>query len=139
MSNGVERYRIGDCAVLEMTATDSTVRQLAEISGDKNPVHLDDAYAAGTVFGKRIAHGLFCLGMISNVIGNQLPGRGSILVSQEIKYRKPVYINDCIQAKVEVREILVEKSRLILACSCRNQQGDLVLEGTAAVYLESKA
>lgn len=135
MIRGVNHYKKGDSAVLEMTASDSTVRQLAEISGDKNPVHLDDAYASDTVFGKRIAHGLFCLGMLSNVIGNQLPGWGAILVNQEIKYRKPVYIDDHILAKVEVQEIIKEKNRLVLSCSCSNQRGDVVLEGTAVVNL----
>ena len=129
----IDTIQVGDRASLKKTATDACVKAMAEITGDFNKMHVDDAYAAKTVFGRRIAHGLFCLGMVSNLLGTQLPGEGTVLLSQEIKYKLPVYIGDEIEAVVEVTEIFPEKSRVHLAFWCVNQNGKTVLEGSTAI------
>lgn len=126
---------IGDKVSIKQVAASETVIALAEISGDKNPVHLDDEYAATTIFGRRIAHGLFCLGMISNLLGTQLPGKGTVLVSEQINYKKPVYIGDEIETTVEVVDIMPEKDKLNMSFSCVNQDGMVVLDGSTIVRI----
>lgn len=130
-----DSFKVGDKASIKKIATSETVIKLAEISGDKNPVHLDDVYAASTVFGKRIAHGLFCLGMISNLLGTQLPGNGTVLVSEVINYKRPVFIDDVIETTVEIDEIIAEKNKIKMSFSCINQNDVVVLYGYAIVKI----
>lgn len=124
---------IGDNAVISTCATDETVRAIAQISGDCNPVHLDDEYAETTIFKKRIAHGLFCLNAVSKILGTVLPGEGTVLISQSFKYKAPVYIGDVVSTKVIVKDIKPEKKIYILDCVCINQDGKIVLEGESVV------
>ena len=131
--NRCREIKIGDKASMKRVATDELIRNLAEVSGDKNLMHIDDAYAAKTVFGRRIAHGLFCLGMISNLLGTQLPGEGTVLISENIKYRLPVYIGDEIEATVEVAGLIPEKNKVSLTFACINQNGAVVLDGNTVV------
>ena len=84
------------------TVSDDDVKQFAEVSGDTNPIHLDDEFAAQSRFGKRIAHGMISAGYISTVVGTQLPGPGCLYVSQTLKFRAPVYIGDEVTAKVTI-------------------------------------
>lgn len=129
----VETLKIGQSFCKKFKATDEVVRAIAAVSGDCNPVHLDDSYAAKTVFGKRIAHGLFCLNGISMILGNYFPGEGTILIKQEFSYKKPVYIDDEIEICVIVQEINVEKEIVQLECVCRNQDDEVVLCGGSKV------
>jgi len=93
---------IGDKHTEEFTVTDEIVRTFAEITGDKNPIHLDDAFAATTPFGKRIAHGILVSGFISNILANKLPGPGTIYLKQELNFTDPVFIGDTVEVSVEV-------------------------------------
>lgn len=113
-------------------ASDEIIRDIAKTSGDINPIHLDDEYAKQSIFGKRIAHALFCQNIISMIIGNYLPGNGSILISQTFKYRKPVYIGDAIEAIVTVEKIL-SGDKYVLGTICKNQEEEIVLEGESVV------
>lgn len=99
--------KIGDSASLTKTFSDADVRAFAEISGDKNPVHLDEAYAAGTRFKQRIVHGMLTAGLISAVLGTQLPGPGSVYLRQSIDFRTPVLIGDTITATATDRKSVV--------------------------------
>ena len=81
--------KIGDTYTSTRVADDKTIKAIADISGDMNPIYTDEKYASGSIFGKRIAHGLFCINSISEAIGNHLPGNGAILLSQDFVYRKP--------------------------------------------------
>lgn len=130
--------KIGDRASLTKTFTDEDVRQFAAISGDENPVHLDDEYAAQTPFKKRIAHGMLTAGLISAVLGTRLPGEGSIYISQSLHFRAPVYINDTLTARVEVVKIHERKPIITLMTVCTNQDDVLVLEGEAALLAPEK-
>jgi len=101
------------------------------VTGDFNPVHLDQGYADKTIFKGRIAHGLLSVGIISTILGNILPGHGTIYLSQEVKFLAPVRIGDTITAKVEVMELIPEKNRVKFKTTCTNQDGKVVVDGIA--------
>lgn len=126
------KLEIGMKAGLKMTATGQLINQIAEISGDYNPVHINDQYAQKSIFGKRIAHGLFCLGAVSNILGNVLPGEGTIIIEEDAKYYKPVYIDDEILTTVEITR-LMEKGRVETRFECINQNKVKVMDGTVLV------
>lgn len=115
----------------------SDVVGFAEISGDRNPIHLSEHFAAKTPFGGRIAHGLYTASLISAVIGTRLPGPGAIYMSQTLKFLAPVRIGDLVEASVEIVELGEKGNRAKLACQCKI--GDtLVLEGEALVKIPSR-
>lgn len=124
---------IGARASRTKTITDEDVRAFAQASGDTNPVHLDDTYAAATRFGRRIAHGMLTASVISAILGNDLPGHGTIYLGQELKFRAPVYIGDTITVTVELVRYRAEKRIATFSTTCVNQDGTLVLEGEAVV------
>ena len=111
--------------------TEEDVKQFSLISGDTNPVHLDVEYAKKSRFGKRIAHGILVASHISALIANKLPGRGSIYLSQSLKFLSPVYFNDEIKTVVKVIEI--KNKKYTLDCKCYNQNEVVVLEGIAKI------
>jgi len=133
----VEDLEIGMSRSLEKTIQDFDIRAFAEISTDHNPVHLDDEYAQQTIFGGRIAHGMLTAALISAVIGEQLPGHGTIYLGQELKFLAPVRPGDVVRAEVSVRDIDYAKRRVTLDCRC--DVGDItVLKGEAKVLAPSK-
>jgi len=123
---------VGDSTCLSKTIREVDVTVYAAISLDANPIHLDEEYARQTPFGRRIAQGMLSAGLISACIGTRLPGPGSIYLSQDLRFRKPVYLDDTITATVEV-VALEEKGRVRLRTTCTNQRGELVLDGEAVV------
>lgn len=126
---------VGDHASRTMTITDETIRTFADLTGDHNPVHLDDAYAAGTRFGRRIAHGMIAAGLISATLANDLPGPGTVYLGQTLQFKAPVYPGDTITATVEVKSVRPDKPIVILTTVCTNQDGARVLEGEATVLV----
>lgn len=132
--NGTE-INIGTSVSENRTVTLDLVKQYADISGDVNPIHLDEKYAEKSFFGARIAHALFCLGMVSKIIGTVMPGEGSIFLNESIDYYKPVYIGDSITTKITVIEIRESKRILNLEIKCTNQKEELVLSGTTLVKM----
>ncbi len=110
----------------------------ADISGDHNPVHVDAGYAAGTMFGERISHGMLTASYISAVFGMQLPGPGAIYVSQTLNFRRPVKIGDVVETSVEVNDLWPEKRRARFACRSVNGDGKTVLEGEAILLVPSR-
>jgi 3-hydroxybutyryl-CoA dehydratase len=129
----MDRLEVGQQASFSKTISESDVYLFAGISGDFNPAHINQAYAEKTAFKTRIAHGMLSAGFISTVIGCQLPGPGTIYVSQTLNFRAPVAIGDTITATAEVTEILTEKKRVRLKTICTNQEGKEVLVGEALV------
>lgn len=129
----IKEIKVGDMAFFEKTITEHDVCLFAEVSGDHNPVHLDDAYASTTMFQKRIAHGGLINSLFSTVLGTQLPGEGTIYLSQDSKFIKPVYLNDVIRAYVEAEVINEEKNRVILKTVAYNQHNEAVVTGHALV------
>lgn len=118
-------------------ASEEIIEEIAKISGDINPIHLDETYAKDSVFGRRVAHALFCQNIISMIIGNFLPGKGAILVSQTFKYHCPVYLGDKIEATVVVKEVL-PKGKYVLDTVCRNQTKEIVLTGVSIIKWQNK-
>ena len=128
------KFTVGQKASFSKKITEHDVATFAEISGDKNPVHLDESYAKQTRFGKRIAHGTLGMGLISAVLGNILTGHGTVYMSQQIKFVKPVYFDDTIRANVDITAIRADKGIVTLKTICTNQQNEIVAEGEAVVF-----
>ncbi|SLN20527.1 (R)-specific enoyl-CoA hydratase [Aquimixticola soesokkakensis] len=133
----IEDIEIGMTRFLRKTVTDRDIALFAEVSTDHNPVHLDDDYARDTIFGGRIAHGMLTAGLISAVIGEQLPGHGTVYLGQNLKFLAPVRPGDVVLAQVTVTDILHAKRRVSLECRC--SVGDTtVLKGEALVLAPSR-
>lgn len=132
-----EDLRVGMRETTQNVVTKEKVAAFAEISGDHNPIHLDDAYAATTPFGGCIAHGVFTASFVSAVIATRLPGAGSIYISQTLGFRAPVRIGATVETSVQVLELVERGRRVKLKCECR-VDGKLVLEGEAEVKATAK-
>jgi 3-hydroxybutyryl-CoA dehydratase len=129
-------FNIGDNASISKTITDADIHAFAEVTGDHNPLHLDDEYAAKTRFGRRIAHGMLCASLISAVLANELPGAGSVYLSQTLKFVKPVFPGDTVTARVTVIGIRDDKPIMKLETVCLNQRDEPVLQGEATVLVQ---
>ena len=127
-----EDLRIGQSASFVRTVTEADVMAFAAVSGDDNPVHLDEAFAAGTPFKTRIAHGMLSASFISALLGVHLPGPGAIYLSQTLQFRRPVRLGASVEARVEITALDEAKGRVTLACAC-NVDGKRVLDGEAVV------
>lgn len=129
----IGEMKVGDNASFTKTVSETDIYLYAGISGDFNPAHINQTEAESGMFGKRIAHGMLSAGFISAVLGTRLPGPGTIYMSQELRFTKPVFIGDTITATVTVSELIPEKNRAILETVCTNQSGDVVIKGSATV------
>jgi 3-hydroxybutyryl-CoA dehydratase len=132
-----EDLSVGMSETLSKTVSSADVVGFAEITGDRNPIHLSEHFAAKTPFGTRIAHGLYTAGLISAVLGTRLPGPGAIYVSQTLNFRAPVRIGDTVKVVVEVAELNPERHRARLTCTCRVGE-EVVLDGEALVKVPSR-
>jgi 3-hydroxybutyryl-CoA dehydratase len=133
----IEDMEIGLSRSLTKEVTDRDIAQFAEITTDRNPVHLDEAYAAGTMFKGRIAHGMLTAGLISAVIGEQLPGHGAVYLSQTLKFLAPVRPGDRVLAEVTVTALDPDRRRVTLETRCL--VGDtVVVKGEAVVLAPSR-
>ncbi len=132
-----EDLSIGQRASLMRTVMDNDLHLFAEVSGDTNPIHISDSFAARSKFGQRIAHGMFTASLVSAVIGTKLPGPGAVYLSQTIQFLAPVRIGDVVIANVEVVELVPARRRARLFCECVCD-GRAVLEGEAWVAVESR-
>jgi len=132
-----EDLSVGMRDAFDKTVMASDVVGFAEVSGDRNPIHLSEHFAAKTPFKTRIAHGLSTASLISALLGPRLPGPGAIYLSQSLHFRAPVKIGDTVTVSVEVVELIPEKNRARLACECR--VGDtVVLDGEALVKVPAR-
>ncbi|RST73044.1 MaoC family dehydratase [Siminovitchia acidinfaciens] len=128
-------FGVGQKAQFSRTITESDLVQFAGLSGDFNPIHVDRQYAEGTFFGERISHGLLTASFLSRLLGMQLPGPGSVYVSQTLKFTKPVFIGDTITAKAEIIEVNNNRRLVTLRTTCLNQDGSIVLDGEGVMKL----
>lgn len=129
------KFNVGDSAEITKTITEADVQAFAEVTGDHNPLHLDEAFAKTTRFGRRIAHGMLSASLISSVLANKLPGEGSVYLGQSLQFVAPVFPGDEVTARVTVKEIREDKPILKLETICVNQRGDTVIRGEATVLL----
>ena len=125
-------YKPGDSATFSKTISESDIYQFAGITGDLNPIHINEEYAKTTRFGKRIAHGMLTSSFICTVLGMKMPGPGTIHISQQLEFKGPVFIGDTITVNLEILEIL-EKGHLKIKSFIYNQNKDLIVNGFAIV------
>jgi acyl dehydratase len=125
--------RVGDKASLSKTFTEEEVFQFAEISTDKNPLHLDKSFGASSIFGERIVHGMLVASLFSGLIGMELPGQGSIYLGQILSFKAPVAIGEEVTATVEIIKIRTDKPIVTLRTVCVNAKGVVAIEGEAAL------
>lgn len=134
----IEDLSVGMSAEYVRTVSEADIVAFAKVSGDNNPVHLDAAFAAKTMFKGQIAHGMLSAAFISTVLGTKLPGYGCIYMSQDLRFKAPVRIGDTVRTEVTVSEVIPEKKRAVLLTKC--YVGDkVVLEGNAMMMVQSKA
>jgi 3-hydroxybutyryl-CoA dehydratase len=130
-----EELAVGQSATYTRQVTDGDVMSFAKITGDFNPVHVDEDAAARSRFGGRIAHGMLSGGLVSAAIANRLPGPGAIYLAQTMKFTAPVRLDDTITVTLTVTELL-SKNRVRLNTVCRNQNGEMVLDGEATILMD---
>lgn len=132
-----EDLELGMEASHEKTVSEDDIASFAEVSGDYNPVHMDEDYAAGTFFKSRIAHGMLTASFISTVLGTRLPGPGCIYLSQNLRFLAPVRIGDTVKALARVASLDMTRRRAQFACHCE-VNGKIVVEGEAMVFVPSR-
>ena len=129
------KFNPGDTAEITKTIEQADVDAFAAVTGDHNPIHVDEAFAKTTRFGRRIAHGMLTASLISSVLANKLPGEGSVYLGQTLKFVAPVFPGDEITARVTVTEIREDKPIVKLDTVCVNQRGETVIRGEATVVI----
>ena len=129
------KFNPGDTAEITKTIEQADVDAFAAVTGDHNPIHVDEAFAKTTRFGRRIAHGMLTASLISSVLANKLPGEGSVYLGQTLKFVAPVFPGDEITARVTVRETREDKPIVKLDTVCLNQRGETVIRGEAIVLV----
>lgn len=128
-----DEITIGQSAEMTRQLEMKDLKAFAYVSGDMNPIHLSQDYAQTTQFKQVIAHGMWTGGLISCVLGTQLPGVGTVYMGQNLRFRRPVHLGDTLTTKVSVREKIPEKKRVILECVVINQDSEVVVKGEAEV------
>lgn len=127
---------VGETASVSKTITDADIEAFAELTGDRNPVHLDDEFAASTRFGRRIAHGMLGASLISAVLANKLPGQGTVYLSQTLQFLAPVFPGDTVTARVRVAKVREDKPIVTLETVCVNQRDEQLIKGEAVVLVQ---
>lgn len=133
-----DHFEIGEQASFTQTISGADVAAFAGLTGDFNPLHMDEAYARQTRFGRRIVHGMLTAGLISTVLGTRLPGPGAVYLSQTLKFLAPVYLGDTVTATVEVTAWRPDKRIVTLSTTCTNQDGKEVLAGKAVLMMAGR-
>src|SRR6056297_2772347 len=133
-----EELQVGDEASVERTLTDRDIRLFAALTGDVNPLHVDKEFAQDWIFQKIIAHGMWGGSLISSVLGTQLPGPGTIYLSQNLEFRNPIAAGEKVRTTVRVAEKHDEGHRLVVDCECRKANGEIAITGQARVIAPTK-
>lgn len=131
-----EELKLGMSDSTTKTISEADILTFAELSTDRNPLHIDPVAASKGMFGKQVAHGILVSSLISAVLGTKLPGEGSVYLGQDLKFKRPVFINDTITATVEIIELREEKKIVILKTTCTNQDGAVVIDGQATIMVK---
>ena len=134
----IDLIKLGETAFQVKTISERDIELFGEITNDYNPAHFDSEYAKGTMFKKRISHGMLIGSLFSKVFGMDLPGRGSIYLTQSLRFRRPVYFGDIITATVKVIDIDLMKNRVRFECIATNQNGVVVVLGEAEIMPPEK-
>jgi 3-hydroxybutyryl-CoA dehydratase len=134
IETAAEPFAVGQKFTYSQVVDDKLVRGFADVTGDHNPIHVDDEFAKKTRFGRRIAHGGILFGIISSVLAMGMPGPGTVYLSQLVNFRAPVFINDTVTLEVAIKELL-PKNGAKVSTIIRKQTGDVVMDGEAIVKL----
>ena len=134
-SSSFDRWKVGDEASIERVITAEDVARFADLTGDHNPVHVDERYAARTGLGRRVVHGMLTASYVSTLIGTELPGPGALWMSEHFNFRAPVRVDDRIRVEAKVRHVSPGTRVLVLDVSVRDQHGTVVLDGEAHVQV----
>lgn len=132
------KLNVGDSAERTKRITEADIEVFAQVTGDRNPVHLDDKFAKTSRFGRRIAHGMLTASLISAVLANELPGEGSVYLGQSLQFIAPVFPGDDVTARVTVKEIREDKPIVKLETICLNQNEEIVVRGEATVLVSKR-
>lgn len=133
-----ENFKIGMTYSYSRVVADTDVIYFSNITGDRNPLHLDENYAEESIFGKRVAHGMLCGSFFSTIFGSKFPGEGCVYLEQNLSFLKPIFLNDQVNAKVELVDIDKEKQILVFKTKC--EVGDkVVIEGSAKILIPKKS
>jgi len=127
--------KIGDKYSTSREVTDEVIRKFAEVSGDYNPIHLDEEFAKTTRFGKRIAHGMLSGAFISSILGNEFKGKTVIYLSQTLKFTAPVFIGDTVTVTATITNIRESKNIVMMETLCTNQNGETLVKGDSAIMV----
>jgi 3-hydroxybutyryl-CoA dehydratase len=128
-------YKPGDGFAFVRYISADDVNHFGEVVGDLNPVHIDADFAERSFFKKRIVHGAFLMGLISKILGMDFPGQGTIYISQDSVFKRPVYVDTTVKVEVKVSEVLIEKRRLVLDTVVLNDKNEVCLAGSATVWI----
>lgn len=129
-------FVVGQKAQIEKIFSLEEVIAYAKLTGDNNPLHVDSEYAKESRFGDNIVHGMFVMGVISKILGTVLPGNGTIYLGQDVKFKKPVYVNQKVMIQVEITQIEEERNLIYLSTSVWDTEGKCLVEGNAKVLYE---
>lgn len=132
-SLSISQIKAGDQASLTRAFSQADVLAFAQVTGDQNPAHVDEAYAKGTMFKTRIVHGMLVASLFSALLGVRLPGLGTIYMGQTLQFRRPVKLDESVTATITVKEVMPEKNRVIFDCLALNAAGEAVITGEATV------
>jgi len=128
-------FQSGDGFSFERHISIDDVKKFAEVVGDLNPIHLDAEFAEKSFFKNRIVHGAFLAGLISKILGMDFPGQGTVYISQNSVFKRPVYVDTTVKVEVKIAEVIAEKRRLILDTNVFNEKGEICLSGSATVWI----
>jgi len=129
-------FKVGEFYEKIYYVTEDMGRQFASVSGDYNPIHLNEEVAQKTRFGKKVVHGMLLGSYISGIIGNEFPGNGSVYLKQELDFRKPIFYDSKVKIKIEVLEVDLKKQRLLLGTQCFDCEDNMLIDGKALILYE---
>jgi 3-hydroxybutyryl-CoA dehydratase len=133
-----EDFFVGQNFSTRRRITTEMVDSFANLTGDRNPVHTDEEFARKSRFGRRIAHGMLSVGIISAILGNEFPGPGSIYMKQEVRFLKPIFLEEEVLITIEILEIKVEKKRLSVRTTVEKNNGEMAVDGEALLLFEGE-
>lgn len=135
----VHQIKVGDSASTKKMFNERDVLKFADVSTDFNPAHVDKDYAKNTMFKKQIVHGMLVGSLFSAIFGVKFPGLGSIYTKQSLKFTKPVYFGDTIEATITVKEVMIDRNRVVFDCLAKNQNDEIVIIGEAEIMPPKEA
>ena len=137
-SRDISEINVGDSESVTLTIGEEQVNAFAEATGDRNPIHLDEEYAAGSHFGRKVVHGVLLTGIVSGILGTRLPGLGTVAREMDAKFSRPAYVGDTVTATVELIQKKEKFNMCVFSYTVLNQDGKMLVKGRAVVLPKQK-